>query len=73
MTPASIFLMFLGIYLAIGSVIGVAFVLNGIRKIDPVANGAPLRVRILFLPGAISIWPIVLHLWRTKLKAGSSS
>ncbi len=73
MTPASIFLILLGMYFAVGTVIGLVFVIIGIRKIDPVAAGAPLRVRFIFLPGTISIWPIVLYLWRTKLKAGSSS
>lgn len=73
MTPASIFLMLLGMYFAVGVVIGLAFVIIGIRKIDPIADRAPLQVRILFLPGAISIWPIVLYLWNTKIKAGSSS
>ncbi len=61
MTVQSLTLFIILIYLAIGSLIGIHFVFKGIRTIDPIANDAPLRVRVLFFPGAIAIWPIVLY------------
>ena len=58
----------LAIYLFIGLIIGLLFVISGIRRVDPVAESAPMRVRVLFLPGSIAIWPVVLHGWRTRVR-----
>ena len=49
------------LYLAVGLVIGLAFVIFGVVQVQamPVTLGA----RILLLPGATVLWPFVLWRW----------
>jgi hypothetical protein len=53
-------------YLAAGGVLGLAFVVAGVTRVQtaPVTVGA----RILLLPGSIILWPLVLTRW---LKSGN--
>jgi len=50
-----------GLYVAVGLVAGVAFVSFGVTAVQgaPVTAGA----RILLLPGATALWPLVLSRW----------
>jgi hypothetical protein len=50
-----------GLYVAAGLVAGVAFVVVGVTAVQsaPVTLGA----RILLLPGATALWPLVLSRW----------
>jgi hypothetical protein len=50
-------------YLAIGSIIGLPFVIFGIGRIDPSARGAPLTFRALVFPGVVAMWPLILRRW----------
>lgn len=56
-------LLIVGGYLAIGVVFAAAFVASGVKRVDPVAAHAPLRVRLLFLPGSAALWPLLLRKW----------
>jgi hypothetical protein len=53
------------LYFAVGLLIGLAFVTFGVAQVQamPVTLGA----RVLLLPGATVLWPIVLSRW---LKSG---
>jgi hypothetical protein len=55
------------LYLLVGFLVGVAFVLFGVARVQaaPVTVGA----RILLLPGAAALWPLVLSRW---LKAANA-
>lgn len=55
----------LGAYGAIGVVLGAAFVCFGVSKVDLAARGAgaPWHFRLLILPGAAALWPVVLAKW----------
>jgi len=66
MSPVFVLLLAIGAYLAIGLVVALWFVLVGIRRADPVAAGASLRVRMLFLPGTVGVWPLVLARARAR-------
>lgn len=59
MTPAVLFVVVALAYLAVGVVFAVPFVLVGLGRIDPVAKGAPVRVRLLLLPGSAALWPLM--------------
>jgi hypothetical protein len=61
-TIAAILLGALVLYLAVGLMIAIAFVVSGVTKVQsaPVTIGA----RILLMPGALALWPIVLARWR---------
>jgi len=51
----------LALYVAIGLATALAFVLFGVTQVQP----APVTVgaRILLLPGAAALWPLILSRW----------
>jgi hypothetical protein len=63
MTIGSILLYAFGVYVAVGVVAGVAFVLFGVTRVfgrpTPVSTGA----RILLFPASAALWPLVLRRW----------
>jgi len=52
-----------GCYLAAGLVFALAFVTAGVQRVDPAAHGAPWGFRLLILPGAAALWPLLLARW----------
>jgi hypothetical protein len=48
-------------YLAIGGLVAAAVLLGGMKRIDAKAARAPLHVRLLFAPGLVALWPLVLR------------
>ena len=46
-----------------GAVFAVAFVRMGIQRVDSVAEHAPLGFRLIVLPGAAALWPLLLVRW----------
>lgn len=53
----------LGIYLAIGSILAVPFLIFGIGRIDTAAKAAPWTFRLLLFPGVIAMWPLLIGRW----------
>ena len=51
------------IYAAIGLLFAIIFVILGVGRIDESAKGAPLFFRLLILPGAAALWPVLLGRW----------
>jgi hypothetical protein len=51
------------VYSGLGVCVGVAFVLRGVNAVDPAAVHASIPVRILLLPGAAALWPLMLRRW----------
>ena len=52
-----------GVYLAIGLVFALAFVTVGVQRVDPAARGGTWGFRVLILPGAAALWPMLLARW----------
>lgn len=50
------------LYVGVGGVVALAFVLVGFDRIDPAAHGAWL-VRPVLLPGLTLVWPVVVIRW----------
>jgi hypothetical protein len=52
----------MGVYFALGLLIGLIYTFGGAGRIDPAAKGKglPVRARLLILPGIIGLWPIML-------------
>jgi hypothetical protein len=50
-------------YFAVGALFAVIFIPFGLRRVDVVAAGGPLRFKLLIAPGVIVLWPVVLVLW----------
>lgn len=57
---ATVFVNFLGIYFLIGFVFGVWFVVNGAGLMDEIAKGANWKLKLLWLPGALLLWPFLI-------------
>ena len=60
---ADVLLLSMGSYLALGAGFAVAFAVWGARMIDPAGVGMPFSVRLLILPGAAALWPLLLVKW----------
>lgn len=52
------------IWLAVGVIVGVAFLFLGIDRVDPAARGS-YAFRPLLLPGLVLLWPFVAVRWFT--------
>lgn len=60
----SLILIAVAIYGAVGIVFAAFFVARGGAAIDPILTKTPLRTRILFAPGAVALWPVLLLHWK---------
>ena len=58
-----LFVYFLALYAAIGLVFSVAFFFVGYRVINPEAAHSTKRVRVLWCPAAVAIWPLLVGKW----------
>jgi hypothetical protein len=61
---AAVILGSIGIYLSVGLVVAVTLAVGGLGRIDPQAREGTLGFRLLVLPGAIALWPLLLRRWR---------
>jgi hypothetical protein len=60
---AMILLYGLALYVFLGVVTAVAFVLFGLARVLPQSASVTVAARILLLPGATALWPYVLLRW----------
>jgi len=51
------------VYAVIGLVFAIIFAFAGVGRIDESAKGASLAFRLLIIPGAAALWPILLLRW----------
>lgn len=51
-----------GVYLAIGTLFALPFVLRWVGRLDPVAGRGTWGFRVLVFPGAVALWPWLLRL-----------
>lgn len=60
-TAANLLVTGLGIYVAIGLLVALAYLFGGAGRIDPAAKGKgmPIRVRLMIMPGVIGLWPLM--------------
>ncbi|MEO0476135.1 MAG: hypothetical protein AAF085_09240 [Planctomycetota bacterium] len=59
----SIILVIVGLYVMFGLLVGLAFVLRGVNRVDSAAQESPFVFRIVILPGCVGLWPVVLLKW----------
>jgi hypothetical protein len=60
---ASVVLYGLALYAALGVGIGAAFVVLGVTRVLTEPATVTVPARLLLLPGAIALWPVVLRRW----------
>ncbi|MBX2852961.1 MAG: hypothetical protein KTR15_14595 [Phycisphaeraceae bacterium] len=64
---ATALLSIVGLYAVVGLLVGLAFVLFGIGRVDAAAGASPFVFRVVIFPGCVGLWPVVLWKW---IKAG---
>lgn len=60
---ATVFLWVLATYLACGLVFALPFAWVGAGRIDPHAAKGTWGFRLLIIPGATALWPVLLRRW----------
>jgi hypothetical protein len=63
MDTAAVILLVIALYGVAGIVLAIAFVSYGVTRVLPTAVTVTLGARLLLLPGAAALWPLVLHRW----------
>ena len=59
----------MALYCDVGLVFAVWFAFRVVDRLDPAAPGAGLGFRLLMLPGAMALWPVLLM----RVRVGSKS
>jgi hypothetical protein len=60
---ARLLLLVLGVYVTLGLLFAIAFIVFGVQRIDPVARGTGIGFRLLILPGVAAFWPLLARRW----------
>lgn len=63
-TAVEIGLAAVGVYLLVGVLFSVPFLLRGAAAIDPDAAEGSLGFKVLVLPGVVALWPLLVGPWR---------
>ncbi len=59
-----------GVYGLVGVVFASAFVARGVGRVDRAAKGASWAFRLMILPGAAALWPLLLRKWVRATRQG---
>ena len=54
-----------GIYVAIGVIFAIPFVIRGVNRVDPGAADGTWGFRLIIVPGVVALWPILMRRWIT--------
>jgi hypothetical protein len=68
MIIVNIILIVAAVYLAIGFLFAIPFVIKGIHKVDEGSQGGSIGFRIIIIPGCMVFWPLLLKKWLTTAK-----
>jgi hypothetical protein len=63
MVAIEIILIIVSIYLALGVLFLIPFLVKGISKVDEGAPGSTIGFKIIIIPGVIVFWPFLLKKW----------
>jgi hypothetical protein len=63
MQAAELFVGGLVAYALTGAIFSAVFVLFGIHRVDPIAEHSPIGFRLIVMPGAAALWPLLLSRW----------
>jgi hypothetical protein len=51
------------LYLFIGLLFAILFVIKGVEQVDEGAHGSSIRFRIIIIPGTMAFWPLLMRKW----------
>lgn len=57
-------------WLAVGLLVGVPFLAFAVGRVVEGAAGSSLMFRLMMLPGAVLLWPVLLYRWLTAGRQG---
>lgn len=60
---ATLLLWHVAVYLGLGLLVAVLFVLRGVGAVDPDAEEGSWGFRLLILPGCAALWPLIVVRW----------
>ena len=63
-----ILLIIAAVYLLLGVLFVIPFLMKGLNKIDEGAHGSTIGFKIIIIPGVIVFWPALLKKWVRKRK-----
>ena len=63
-----VILIIVSIYLLLGVLFVVPFLLKGLTKVDSSAHGGTIGFKIIIIPGVIVFWPALLSKWIKAVK-----
>lgn len=58
-----VILIIVALYLLLGVLFVVPFLLKGLMKVDEGTHGATIGFKIIIIPGVIVFWPLLLRRW----------
>ena len=61
-----ILLIIAAVYLLMGVLFVIPFLMKGLNKIDEGAHGSTIGFKIIIIPGVIVFWPVLLSKWMKK-------
>jgi hypothetical protein len=67
-----ILLIIAAIYLAVGVLFVIPFLMKGLNKVDEGAHGSTIGFKIIIIPGVIVFWPALFKKWMKNLKHGGT-
>ena len=63
MAAIEIILIIVVVYLALGVLFLIPFLIKGITKVDDGARGSNIGFKIIIIPGVVVFWPVLLSKW----------
>ena len=67
-----ILLIIAALYLLMGVLFVIPFLMKGLNKVDEGAHGSTIGFKIIIIPGVIIFWPLLLKRWVKNLKHGDT-
>lgn len=61
MSITALLLLVFYLYLLVGLLFALWFVFKGVQKLDSGMDGAKWNLRLLLLPGAVLLWPVLIR------------
>jgi len=61
-----IILIIVAVYLVLGVLFVIPFLMKGLNKIDEGAHGSTIGFKIIIIPGVIVFWPVLSSKWMKK-------
>jgi hypothetical protein len=63
---ADVLLIIAAIYLGLGVLFVIPFLMKWLNKIDEGAHSSTIGFKIIIIPGVIVLWPVLLSKWMKK-------